>query len=69
MALLHNGKVMTWGASDEGQLGNGHTSGSGVPVEVCAVGQTVAPEKECTSHLEHVAGIAAGYEQDLVRCA
>lgn len=36
-ALLSNGRVLAWGSSAHGQLGNGTTSKTDVPVYVCAV--------------------------------
>ena len=34
LALLNNGTVMAWGANSDGQLGNGSTEASDVPVPV-----------------------------------
>lgn len=41
-ALLKNGSVMDWGAGGEGQLGNGTTSNSDVPVTVSELDGVVA---------------------------
>ena len=40
LALLSNEKVMAWGGTGYGQLGNGTLGDSDVPVAVCAVGAT-----------------------------
>ncbi len=51
LALLSDGKVMAWGSNEEGQLGNGTTTNSDVPVVVKEAGG-----KELTG----VTAIAAG---------
>ncbi len=51
LALLSNGTVMAWGGNEFGQLGNGSTTGSDVPVAV--------------SGLSGVIAIAAGGEHSL----
>lgn len=56
VALGAGGAVYTWGAGNDGELGDGGTANQSVPVRVCAVGQT-AP---CGSFLSGVVGIAAG---------
>jgi alpha-tubulin suppressor-like RCC1 family protein len=42
LALLTTGRVMAWGGNQYGQLGNGTTSGSDVPVEVPGLREVVA---------------------------
>jgi alpha-tubulin suppressor-like RCC1 family protein len=61
LALLSNGTVQAWGANGAGELGDGTTSSSDVPVAVCAVGET-AP---CASDLSGVTAIAAGQNHSL----
>jgi alpha-tubulin suppressor-like RCC1 family protein len=51
LALLNNGTVMAWGANEYGQLGNGNTTDSHVPVAV--------------SSLTNVSAIAAGGHHSL----
>jgi alpha-tubulin suppressor-like RCC1 family protein len=58
LALLRNGTVVAWGSNDHGQLGDGTTADSDVPVRVCAVGETAAP---CAQPLSGVVAISAGY--------
>jgi alpha-tubulin suppressor-like RCC1 family protein len=62
VALLTDGSVLTWGNNDSGQLGNGTTAGSVVPVQVCAMGQT-AP---CSAFLSGVTSIGPGLLDDSV---
>ncbi|MFD0369474.1 hypothetical protein [Streptomyces sp. NPDC127114] len=54
VAVRADGTVRAWGAGDA--LGDGVGARSTVPVQVCAVGQTVP----CTSFLTGVKGVAAG---------
>jgi alpha-tubulin suppressor-like RCC1 family protein len=42
LALLSNGRVMDWGGNEYGQLGDGNTANSDVPVEVSGLGEVVA---------------------------
>jgi alpha-tubulin suppressor-like RCC1 family protein len=42
LALRHNGTVMAWGANTDGQLGDGTTTSSDVPVEVSELGEATA---------------------------
>ena len=56
VALLKNGTVVAWGENHYGQLGNGSTTFSDVPVAVCAVGEK-AP---CSHDLSEVSATAAG---------
>jgi alpha-tubulin suppressor-like RCC1 family protein len=58
LALLSNATVAAWGANVIGELGNGTTTESEVPVLVCAVG----PSAPCPSgpYLGTATGVAAG---------
>jgi alpha-tubulin suppressor-like RCC1 family protein len=56
-ALLSNGEVMGWGADAHGQLGNGETETTAVPVYVCAVGATVPCGS--STYLKGITAIAA----------
>ncbi len=52
--LLSDGTVRTWGDNEEGELGDGLTEWSSVPVEVCAVG-TAGP----CPHGPYLSGVTA----------
>ncbi len=54
LMLLSNGTVFAWGENAYGQLGDGNTSNSAVPVPVCAVGQTL-----CTPTNDELTGVTA----------
>ena len=41
LVLLKSGKVVAWGSNSSGQLGNGSTTNSAVPVEVKSLGEEV----------------------------
>ncbi|MGW4165047.1 hypothetical protein, partial [Streptomyces sp. NPDC004788] len=56
VALRADGTVRSWGANTLGQLGDGTTTSSTVPVRVCAAGET-AP---CTRLLDGVLALDAG---------
>ena len=62
-ALMRDGTVRSWGSNNEGQLGDGTTTDTTVPVTVCAVGQT-AP---CANPLMGVDEINAGGFHALAR--
>lgn len=57
VALLANGQVVTWGYNVDGELGDGTTTQSDVPVEVLGVGGK--------GKLEHVLAVSAGGDFDL----
>jgi alpha-tubulin suppressor-like RCC1 family protein len=56
LALLANGTVMSWGANELGQLGDGATKLSTVPVPVCAPG-----EGKCKTHLGEVQALSGAF--------
>jgi alpha-tubulin suppressor-like RCC1 family protein len=64
LALLEGGRVVAWGQNNGGQLGNGTTTSSNVPVPVCAVGAT-SPCAEESQQLKGVTAIAAGEKHSL----
>lgn len=61
LGLVRDGSALSWGFNRYGQLGNGTTSDSDVPVRVCAVGQT-AP---CSRYLTGVHALAAGWDHGM----
>ncbi|MGB3439145.1 MAG: hypothetical protein WBA97_10380 [Actinophytocola sp.] len=61
IALMADGSVYAWGGNSDGQLGDGTTTNSSVPVQVCAVGQS-AP---CATFLDDVVAISAGVRHSL----
>lgn len=63
LALLSNGTVAGWGENIAGELGDGTTAVSQVPVLVCAVGTSGT----CPSgpYLENVVAVSAGAETSL----
>jgi alpha-tubulin suppressor-like RCC1 family protein len=60
LALAADGTVVAWGENYNGQLGNGSTTPSSVPVAVTATGVLAG---------KTVTAISAGYNHNLVRCA
>jgi alpha-tubulin suppressor-like RCC1 family protein len=60
LALLENGTVMAWGSGFNGELGNGATTQSDVPVQVCEVGYTGATPCPAGHYLSGVRAIAGG---------
>jgi alpha-tubulin suppressor-like RCC1 family protein len=61
VALLKNGTVMAWGRNASGQLGDGTTRDSDVPVAVCEP----APARCPGSKLSGVKAVSAGWEDSL----
>jgi alpha-tubulin suppressor-like RCC1 family protein len=61
LVLLKDSTVVAWGANQFGQLGNGTTLDTNVPVGVCAAGvQSCPPGSPSSSFLHGVTAIAAG---------
>jgi len=61
LALLDNSTVVAWGANQFGQLGNGTTLDTNVPVGVCAAGvKSCPPGSPSSSFLHGVTAVAAG---------
>ncbi|MEU8031737.1 hypothetical protein AB0C13_24355 [Streptomyces sp. NPDC049099] len=61
LALRSDGTVLAWGSNFRGQLGNGTTTDTTTPVQVCAPGQT-AP---CSQFLTGIVAISAGGRHSL----
>ena len=60
LALCSDGTLVAWGDNYSGQLGNGSTTGSSVPVAVSVTGALSG---------KTVIGIAAGFDHNLALCA
>jgi len=60
LALCSDGTVAAWGVNSAGQLGNGTTTSSNVPVAVTKTGALLN---------KTVVAVAAGYNHSLARCA
>jgi alpha-tubulin suppressor-like RCC1 family protein len=69
LALLTNGTVVAWGQNNQGQLGNGTTTDSSVPVPVCAINNANNNPGPCPEgpYLEGVTSISAGDFHSMVR--
>jgi len=60
LALLANGTVMAWGEDLYGDLGDGSTASSNVPVPVCAVGAAPPCSESRGNVLSGVTAVSAG---------
>jgi alpha-tubulin suppressor-like RCC1 family protein len=61
-ALLSNGRVLAWGENEYGELGDGETENSNVPVYVCAPKHKCSPDGESPTedYLTEVKEISGG---------
>ena len=60
LALCSDGRLAAWGANSNGQLGNGTTTSSGLPVAVSTAGALAG---------RTVVAVAAGYSHSLALCS
>jgi len=65
LAQLHDGTVMAWGSHQGGQLGNGLTRDSDVPVLVCGMNATAPCSPGDGNILTGVVAISAGAHHNL----
>lgn len=65
LALLQNGTVVAWGENGLGQLGNGTTTNSEVPVPVCEVEYSGTLPCPSNHYLTGVASVAAAVGRSL----
>lgn len=65
LALLNTGHVVAWGANPNGELGNGTTTNSDVPVAVCEPEPWTGACPPGSHELSGVKEIAAGYHESL----
>jgi len=60
-AVKANGSVVSWGLNSVGNLGNGTTTKSNVPVQVCAQNETYP----CKNFLQGITAVASNYQHTL----